>query len=132
MFRDVTFAVHYSRNHLKDKGSKKARPRFHLLFTITFVTDAKKYSDLKRKVSEYFPYFDKQALDAGRFFFGTSEAKVTIIKGHINVDDFIEESDFEDAFDNKIIEGNRNSTMSKHAGRIIKKYGDTMKPTHSF
>ena len=125
VFRDVTFAVHYSRNHLKDKGSKKARPRFHVLFPITFVTDAKKYSDLKRKVSEYFPYFDKQALDAGRFFFGTSEAKVTIIKGHINVDDFIEESDFEDAFDNKIIEGNRNSTMSKHAGRIIKKYGDT-------
>ncbi|MCK9333123.1 MAG: phage/plasmid primase, P4 family [Candidatus Cloacimonetes bacterium] len=125
VFRDVTFAVHYSRNHLKDKGNKKARPRFHVLFPITFVTDAKKYSELKRKVSEYFPYFDKQALDAGRFFFGTSEAKVAIIKGHINVDDFIEESEFEDAFDNKIIEGNRNSTMSKHAGRIIKKYGDT-------
>lgn len=52
-------------------------------------------------------------------------ALVHIIAGEINVDDFIEESDFDDAFDNRIIEGNRNSTMSKYAGRIIKKFGDT-------
>jgi putative DNA primase/helicase len=124
VFRQVTFAVHYSRNHQKDKGSKKARPRFHVLFPIAFVSDAKKYSTLKHKVSEYFPYFDKQALDAGRFFFGTIEAQVDIFKGNINVDEFIEENDF-DTSESTIIEGNRNSTMSKYAGRIIKKYGDT-------
>lgn len=125
VFPHVTFAVHYSRNHLRDKASKSARPRFHVLFPITYITDAKKYAALKRKVSDLFPYFDKQALDAGRFFFGTTEAKVDLIKGEINVDEFIEESEFDDAFDNKIIEGNRNSTMSKYAGWVIKKYGDT-------
>lgn len=125
VFPHVTFAVHYSRNHLRDKASKSARPRFHVLFPITNINDAKKYAALKRKVSDLFPYFDKQALDAGRFFFGTTEAKVDLIKGEINVDEFIEESEFDDAFDNKIIEGNRNSTMSKYAGWVIKKYGDT-------
>ncbi|MGE4341501.1 MAG: phage/plasmid primase, P4 family [Bacilli bacterium] len=125
VFPHVTFAVHYSRNHLRDKASKSARPRFHVLFPITNINDAKKYAALKRKVSDLFPYFDKQALDAGRFFFGTTEAKVDLIKGKINVDEFIEESEFDDAFDNKIIEGNRNSTMSKYAGCVIKKYGDT-------
>ena len=125
VFPHVTFAVHYSRNHQRDKASKSARPRFHVLFPITNITDAKKYAALKRKVSDLFPYFDKQALDAGRFFFGTTEAKVDLIKGEINVDEFIEESEFDDAFDNKIIEGTRNSTMSKYAGWAIKKYGDT-------
>lgn len=125
VFPHVTFAVHYSRNHLRDKASKSARPRFHVLFPITNINDAKNYAALKRKVSDLFPYFDKQALDAGRFFFGTTEAKVDLIKGKINVDEFIEESEFDDAFDNKIIEGNRNSTMSKYAGWVIKKYGDT-------
>ncbi|MFA5660653.1 MAG: DNA primase, partial [Bacilli bacterium] len=35
-FKDVNFAVHYSRNHQRDKGTKKARPRFHILFLYPF------------------------------------------------------------------------------------------------
>lgn len=31
-FPDVTFAVSYSRNNMKDKGGKSARPRFHGYF----------------------------------------------------------------------------------------------------
>ena len=30
---DVTFAIHYSRNHMKAKGSKTARPRFHIIIS---------------------------------------------------------------------------------------------------
>lgn len=29
-FNDVTFSIHYSRNHVKIKGNKSARPRFHM------------------------------------------------------------------------------------------------------
>lgn len=124
-FPGVRFAVHYSRNHQKEKGSKAARPRFHVFFPISFISDANKYVHLKRRVSQYFQYFDKQAMDAGRFFFGTHDPVVAIVPGNINVDDFIDESEFDSAFEEKIIEGNRNSTMSRYAGHVIKRYGDT-------
>lgn len=32
-FEPVTYAIHYSRNHMKSKGSQSARPRFHIIFT---------------------------------------------------------------------------------------------------
>lgn len=124
-FRDVNFAVHYSRNHQRDKGTKKARPRFHILFPIAHIKDAQQYVQLKEKVVERFPYFDKGAMDAGRFFFGTNEAKVELIKGTINVDDYIAEDELAELDENKIIEGNRNNTMSRYAGIFIKRYGDT-------
>lgn len=125
VFKGVTFAVHYSRNHQRDKGTKKARPRFHILFPIEYIKDATKYSALKKKVLDAFPYFDKNAKDAARFFFGTENPNVELIKGGITVDEFIAETEL-DALDNKqIIEGNRNSTMSRYAGIIIKRYGDT-------
>lgn len=125
VFKGVTFAVHYSRNHQRDKGTKKARPRFHILFPIEYIKDATKYSALKKKVLDAFPYFDKNAKDAARFFFGTEKPNVELIKGGITVDEFIAETEL-DALDNKeIIEGNRNSTMSRYAGIIIKRYGDT-------
>ena len=70
-FPDVCFAVHYSRNHMKENHGKAARPRFHVLFPVEPVTDARHYCELKRLVCEVFPLFDSNALDAGRFFFGT-------------------------------------------------------------
>src|SRR3712207_2818569 len=33
-FPDVCFYASYSRNHMKDKGAKSARPRFHVYFPI--------------------------------------------------------------------------------------------------
>ncbi|MGI6226975.1 MAG: DNA primase, partial [Peptococcales bacterium] len=33
-FPDVAFIVAYSRNHMKDKGSRSSRPRFHVYFSI--------------------------------------------------------------------------------------------------
>lgn len=130
-FPDVSFAIHYSRNHNKDKGEKKARPKFHVLFPIDYITDPKAYSEIKRKVIEIFPYFDKNASDAARFFFGTENPVVEIIEGNINLTEFLKSDDeiervFEmTRFDTSINEGSRNSTMSKYAGKIIKRYGDT-------
>ena len=37
-FEDVSFVVVYSRNHMKQKGNKTARPRFHVYFTTPTIT----------------------------------------------------------------------------------------------
>ena len=131
-FPGVRFAVHYSRYHNREKNGKPARPKFHILFPIDFMTDATAYSDLKKLVNTIFPYFDTQALDAARFFFGTTAAEVEIREGSMNLTDFLEDADAFDQDmgggrygDRVISEGSRNATMSRFAGRVIKKYGDT-------
>ena len=43
-FPGVTFAIHYSRFNMREKNGKPARPKFHVLFPIDYVTDAALYS----------------------------------------------------------------------------------------
>ena len=124
-FPGVRFAVHYSRFHNREKNGKPARPKFHILFPIDFMTDATAYSDLKKLVNTIFPYFDTQALDAARFFFGTTAAEVEIREGSMNLTDFLEDADAFDQDmgggrygDRVISEGSRNATMSRFAGRV--------------
>ena len=47
-FPGVRFAVHYSRYHNREKNGKPARPKFHILFPIDFMTDATAYSDRRQ------------------------------------------------------------------------------------
>ena len=131
-FPGVSFAVHYSRHHNREKNGKPARPKFHVLFPIDFMTDATAYSNLKKLINAIFPYFDTKALDAARFFFGTNAADVEIREGSMNLTDFLQDVDsFDQDMDSGqygsrvITEGNRNATMSRFAGKVIKKYGDT-------
>ena len=129
-FPGVTFAVHYSRNHMKEKRGKAARPKFHVLFTIDRMTDATAYANLKRQVHAMFPYFDEKALDAARFFYGTPNPQVEIFEGHMTLnaylaDEFDAERDSGTYGDTAITEGSRNATMSHYAGRLLKRYGDT-------
>lgn len=131
-FPNVTFAVHYSRNHLKEKNGKAARPKFHILFPIDPITDPNMYSGLKKKLNSIFPYFDKQALDAARFFFGTSSPKVMIVHGTTNLTEFLEQEEFDAHFDEVIKDGTRNSTLSKFAGRILVKLGATEEAYNQF
>ena len=70
-FPDVTFAVCYSRNHMKEKKGKTARPRFHCYFPINRVCDGETYAAMKQRVYKKFPFFDDNALDIARFCFGT-------------------------------------------------------------
>ena len=129
-FPGVTFAIHYSRYNMREKNGKPARPKFHVLFPIEHMTDATAYSNMKKLVNSIFPYFDTQALDAARFFFGTTTPDVEIYPGNINLTEFFEDDDFDTGIagghhaSQIIPEGNRNSTMSRFAGRVIKKYGD--------
>ena len=137
-FPGVTFAIHFSRFHNREKNGKAARPKFHVLFPIEHCTDAALYSDMKKLVNSIFPYFDTQALDAARFFFGTAAAEVALYPGRMNLTEFLNEDLFDENlpqgdFDHSVIpEGSRNATMSRFAGRVIKKYGDTEKAYQTF
>lgn len=134
LFPGVTFAVHYSRNHMKDKAYTDkngevtkivtARPRFHAFFEIDTITDSVAYKNLKSYLSTNYPYFDTNALDAGRFFFGTTSPKVEFFKGNINLSQFLDEEEFDKNID-KIKEGSRNATMSVYAAKVLKRLGLT-------
>ena len=130
-FPSVAFAVHYSRNHMKAKGGKAARPKFHVFFAIDRITDPSQYSEMKKLVNTIFPYFDTKALDAARFFFGTKEPEVEIFDGPMTLTTFLADDDFDANMDSGsygdivIPEGSRNATLSHYAGRILKRFGNT-------
>ena len=131
-FPDVSFAVHYSRSHMREKNGKVPRPKFHVLFPIEYMTDTDAYSDLKKLVNAIFPYFDTNALDAARFFFGTANPEVELYPGDMTLTEFLSADDFDAELpegmhggSTVIPEGSRNATMSRFAGRVIKKYGDS-------
>lgn len=47
-FPRVAYAIHKSRNHLKEKNGKAARPRFHVILPIDPIFDGKEYRALKK------------------------------------------------------------------------------------
>ena len=120
-----------SRNHMRPKGMSVARPRFHAYFPITPTTDPDAYAGLKRLLAGRFDWFDRQALDAGRFIFGTHNPEVTMVDGETTVDAWLDEVQDQDLFaqfdaDTQAIgEGSRNSTMSRFAARVLIRYGNT-------
>lgn len=125
---DVAFAIHYSRNHNKVKNGKSARPKFHCFFPIPELTDSAAYSALKRQAQAIFTFFDPNALDAARFFFGTTKPEVAFFDGDLTITDYLADYAFEsmEMADSTVIpEGSRNSTLSHFAGRVLKRYGNT-------
>ena len=126
-FPRVEFVVVYSRNNMLPKSGKSPRPRFHVYFPISHMTDSAEYTALKKRIAVEFPYFDKNALDSARLLFGVSNPQVEIYNGDMSVVDFLDNADFEqwDSNSASVPEGSRNSTMSHYAGRIIKRLGNT-------
>lgn len=126
-FPGVEFAVVYSRNNMLAKEGKSPRPRFHVYFPISQITDAAEYTALKKQIAAAFPYFDKNALDSARLLFGVTDPQVELYKGDMSIVDFLEDTAFEQWDDdtNLVHQGSRNSTMSHYAGRIIKRLGNT-------
>ena len=126
-FENVPFVVAYSKNHMKQKGSKSARPRFHVYFMTPDITDTNEYAKLKKRIASSFPYFDTNALDSGRFLFGTDNTEVEFYDGAKSILDFLSEAEFLnwEAGKRRITEGRRNNTMSHYAAKVIKRFGDT-------
>lgn len=132
-FPDVLFYVSYSRNHMKQKGDKAPRPKFHLYFPDTVFTDSQEYSKHKKSVCNYFKKFDQNAKDAARFFFGVPNPKVELYDGNMLLFDFMQtvsvseetnqkSTDTEIKLDN-IPEGQRNATMHQYALKVLTRYG---------
>lgn len=117
-FPNVAFAVSYSRNHMKEKSGKAARPKFHCYFPIKRTTSAEQYVALKRQIQKTFLQFDANALDAGRFLFGVKEPQVMFFNGSKTVDDLY------------IMEGGRNGSLHKKACQLIKRYGEVEAKVH--
>lgn len=133
---DVSYAIAPSRNHMKQKDDKSSRPRFHVYFLIHPCEDAMEYTELKRTIQKAFPFFDDNALDAARFIFGADCNEVIWHDGWETIDEelpvFQDDEDTETTGHFSIPEGKRNNTLSRFAGRVVKRYGSTEKAHQIF
>ena len=120
-FEDVPYAVTFSRHHMIPKDGKAARPKFHVYFMIAPIDNADRYKEMKEQIQEEYPFFDKNALDAGRFIYGTESREVLWHDGITPIDVFIEKKRL--SVTRIIRQGSRNSTMSRFAGRVVKRFG---------
>ena len=134
-FPNVTYALHYSRHNNAPKNGRSARPRFHILFQVDPITEAGEYVRMLWRVQELFPYLDTQAMDAARFYYGTEPPQVVFHSGDKTLTAFLEEQNADQlsleefkricAQSDEIPQGQRNSTLSHFAGRVLKRFGDT-------
>ena len=132
-FPGVGMIFVYSRSHMKPKGKRGPRPRFHVYFICTETTNSEIYSSWKDRLIADYPYFDDGAKDSARFLFGVKNAVVEVYDGEITIDEFLADSFAEwDAAQGQIPEGSRNKTMSHYAGRIIKRLGNTEEANKQF
>lgn len=118
---DVSYFVVPSRNNMKPKDGKSARPRFHVYFPHELITDAAACAALKSAIHRMFPFFDSKALDAARFIYGHNADEVIWHEGEVTIDCILKPQKRE------IPQGQRNATMSHFAGRVVKRYGVTDK-----
>lgn len=121
MLSGVAVAIVPSRNNGKAKDGRKAKPRFHAYFPIPKLQDEKAYSILKQEIREQFPFFDEAALDSARFLYGSPAESVLWQEGEESILAIFQTSR-QEGF---IPQGQRNNTMSRFAGRIVKRYGDS-------
>lgn len=128
LFEGISYAAVPSKNNMVQKDSKSARPRFHVYFPITQTVDVTYYKELKKAIQKKHPFFDKNALDAGRFLFGSNVANVIWSEGWNTIDEEVkveEDGDGNVTKGGRIIqEGTRNKTMHRFAGAVLKRFGD--------
>ena len=148
LFPGVPCIISTSRHHMKQKGDKGPRPRYHVALLTEAITSPDEYTALLTKVQKHFPFLDKKALDAARFYFGNPDTEVYSFPGHRTLTDFIAELEASqpapepkaetepirqsDVQDYRIPEGSRNSTISHEAGKILKRWGDTPEAYEKF
>lgn len=123
---DVSFVLVPSRHNGKQKEGKSARPRFHVYFPHDPITEETACAALKKAIRQKFPFFDAKALDSARFIFGNVTDEILWHGGEITIDCIVKPQE------KGIPQGQRNSTMSHFAGRVIKRYGNSGKAHRIF
>lgn len=127
-----------SKNHNREKNGKTARPRFHAYFPIPTVFDANEYANIKKEIATKIELFDKAATDSARFIFGNPEAEIEQFTGSQTILDWLEERREQERFEEfdtgttLISSGERNSTLSRFAGKVLIRYGDSEKARELF
>lgn len=114
---EVAYAVVPSRHNMTPKDGISARPRYHVYFPHDPIGSAADYAALKRAIQQQFPFFDGNALDAARFIYGNPCDEMIWHEGEITIDCIVRPQE------KRIPQGQRNSTMSHFAGRVLKRYG---------
>ncbi len=138
MFGSINYVLVPSRNHMKAKDGKATRPKYHVYFPIDPIKDSEEYKKVKSLLQKMYPFFDSNALDAARFLFGSDVDANQIVwnEGWMSILDDIDTADsLEDddvSASGTISQGNRNNTLSRFAGRVLKKYGITDKAKDAF
>lgn len=140
LFGSIDYVLVPSRHHMLPKDGKSARPRHHVYFPIENCTDADEYAAIKVALQKAYTFFDDNALDAARFLFGADADEVVWHEGWMLITDdlVIEETPAEDEdFDGgsihgPITEGSRNNTLSRFAGKVLKRYGECDKAHEVF
>lgn len=123
---DISYILVPSRHHMLEKDGESARPRYHVYFPIEKVAAAGQYTALKRGIHNAFSFFDGNALDAVRFIFGADCGEVVWHEGWVGIDEEVpdEEGKGTMSASGPILEGSRNNTLSRFAGRVLKRYGE--------
>jgi len=120
--KDVAFVAVPSRNNMKPKDGRTARPRFHVYFPHDPISDGDVCAALKKAIQQKFPFFDGNAIDSARFIFGNPCSEILWHEGEITIDCIVKPQG-----GREIPQGQRNATMSHFAGRVVKRYGATEK-----
>ena len=102
------------------KGSVSARPRFHVFFPTMPCKDTASHKSIKARIYKELPFFDGNALDASRFLFG-SKGDVVWHEGSLSIEDWLTLM----KSNHSIPQGQRNSTLSRMAGKLVKRFGVT-------
>ena len=121
MLPDVSYVLAPSRHDEEVKDGKSSRPRFHVYFPHEPIEDAAEYAGLKRAIQARFPFFDGNALDAARFIYGHPCEYIVWHEGELSIEQLVLAYQTEDC----IPQGQRNSTLSHFAGKLVKRYGAT-------
>ncbi|MEW6905509.1 phage/plasmid primase, P4 family [Trueperella pyogenes] len=124
----VEFYTATSRNHMKPKGQQSSRPRFHVYFPTELETNPEAYVGVKKELAGRYNFFDPNATDAARFIYGNPDAQVEYFEGQQSISDWVQARDLFAEFDAStqlIGEGSRNATLSRFAGRVLIRYGNT-------
>lgn len=140
LFGSIDYVLAPSRHHMLPKDGKSERPRYHAYFPIEKCTDAKQYTAMKVAIQKAYPFFDDNALDAARFLFGATADDIVWHEGWMSIMDDIEteEPELDDGnFDDGVVsgpitEGSRNKTLSRFAGKVLKRYGECDKAHEVF
>ena len=131
---DVNLAIAPSRHNMLPKGSISARPRGHVYFPISAATDPGIYASIKAAICSQYPFFDDNAVDTARFIFGTGMDADDILwqDGWMNIDEDLSIPEETECRHDSIPSGQRNKTLSRFAGRVLKKLGDCEEAHNAF